>query len=543
MSRTWTVLILVIVSRCLLAAPAPAPDGAGLYRIEENGKWGFIDSTGRMVIPATYDDSFYEFSEGLAAVQVGKKWGYIDAVGRMVIAPQFDGACSFKGGLAAVHVGEFEKGKGKWGYIDKSGRYVLKPHDDFSYLGFDSDRMPVENNGKRGYIDRTGRQVIPAIFGTAAPFSEGLAWVESDTVIGFIDPQGKLVIPLANASDGYAGFCEGLAMVTDRRTSKIGFVNKQGTYVISPMLDEARSFSEGRAAVCVIEEDATGWPIRKWGAIDTEGHLVVPAKFDFMGEFSGGLARVEMNKKYGFIDRDGKEVIACQFDSAERFDRGLARVNIGGYDKLGWWGSIDKTGRYVWKPADFQARDAARKAEAERPPTIRLLTDPQSNEKGLLVTCERQVAITGPHAGEVNIRVWNYLEEEVFLAVTGYESLGCTLESKDGSSYGGGGSFSLIDNIALLKRLHASVYKDEKRFTCGCACGWINGKLSPDVLSIGAARGTVDVILSGFYRKNGKAFCESVKLPIELVFEVKGPKPGQATTRPTTLPSESHVRR
>ncbi len=43
-------------------------------------------------------DSALSFSEGLAAVRIGDsetgKWGYIDTTGRMMIDPQFDGCCS-----------------------------------------------------------------------------------------------------------------------------------------------------------------------------------------------------------------------------------------------------------------------------------------------------------------------------------------------------------------------------------------------------------------------------------------------------------------
>ena len=46
----------------------------GLTRIRLNGKYGFIDKTGREVIPIKYDYVF-NFSEGLATVQLNGKWG------------------------------------------------------------------------------------------------------------------------------------------------------------------------------------------------------------------------------------------------------------------------------------------------------------------------------------------------------------------------------------------------------------------------------------------------------------------------------------
>jgi translation initiation factor 6 (eIF-6) len=49
----------------------------GLAGVEINGKYGFIDTKGNLVIPPVYDDAWH-FSEGLARVEINGKWGYID---------------------------------------------------------------------------------------------------------------------------------------------------------------------------------------------------------------------------------------------------------------------------------------------------------------------------------------------------------------------------------------------------------------------------------------------------------------------------------
>lgn len=48
------------------------PVSEGLLAVEKDGKSGFIDTAGRVVIPLTYDNA-RSFSEGLAAVYIG--WG------------------------------------------------------------------------------------------------------------------------------------------------------------------------------------------------------------------------------------------------------------------------------------------------------------------------------------------------------------------------------------------------------------------------------------------------------------------------------------
>src|SRR5215472_13961814 len=60
-----------------------------LFPVVEHGRWGYIDQTGRIVIPPQFDGAD-PFSEGLAQVWIGGKVGYIDTTGQIVIAPQYD---------------------------------------------------------------------------------------------------------------------------------------------------------------------------------------------------------------------------------------------------------------------------------------------------------------------------------------------------------------------------------------------------------------------------------------------------------------------
>ena len=91
-------------------------------------KYGYINKTGKEIIPLQFDDADI-FSEELAPVKISGKWGYINRYGELIIPVTFDFAKPFSEGLALVNVGgEFkpnqESGKssfigGKWGYIRK----------------------------------------------------------------------------------------------------------------------------------------------------------------------------------------------------------------------------------------------------------------------------------------------------------------------------------------------------------------------------------------------------------------------------------------
>ncbi len=115
------------------------------------------------------------FSEGLAGVRIGNKVGYIDSKGTLAIKPQFDKCEPFSEGLALVGVEQQ--------YIDHSGKMVIDvPLVEFFRLrSFSEGLAEVERDGKVGYINRQRSLVIGAQFDYAYPFSEGLALSRSVT--------------------------------------------------------------------------------------------------------------------------------------------------------------------------------------------------------------------------------------------------------------------------------------------------------------------------------------------------------------------------
>ncbi len=98
--------------------------------------------------------------------------------------------------------------------------------------------------------------------------------------------------------------------------------------------------------------DNTLFPIEqhdRWGYIDRSGKIVIEPRFEFAGEFSEGLAVVQLDGKSGFIDTGGKIVIEPKYPVARQFSEGLARVQVSGeaYSYNGKWGFIDRTGQLV----------------------------------------------------------------------------------------------------------------------------------------------------------------------------------------------------
>jgi hypothetical protein len=72
-----------------------------IYVSNYESKSGYIDKTGKIVIPIQFDKAS-NFSEGLASVEIGHKEEAIDKTGQFVITPQFDGLVRFHEGLGRI---------------------------------------------------------------------------------------------------------------------------------------------------------------------------------------------------------------------------------------------------------------------------------------------------------------------------------------------------------------------------------------------------------------------------------------------------------
>ena len=67
-------------------SPGASLDLSTLFPINQHDKWGYIDRTGKIIVPPQYAAAG-EFHQGRGSVKVGDKFGFIDATGQMVIPP------------------------------------------------------------------------------------------------------------------------------------------------------------------------------------------------------------------------------------------------------------------------------------------------------------------------------------------------------------------------------------------------------------------------------------------------------------------------
>ncbi len=154
-------------------------------------------------------------------------------------------------------------------------RWIAKP------LGMDS-LICYSDGKKRGYFNMfTGEPVIEPKYDHAWIFSDGLASVDDDGWIKFIDASGKVVmdpkIPYIPGAEGYV-FHNNLCVVHNDRRDRFGMIDKQGKWLLQP-------------------EYFSIYPSGKYWIVDNgEGESVLDSALNTVIPFTKG--RIWVNDKY-----------------------------------------------------------------------------------------------------------------------------------------------------------------------------------------------------------------------------------------------------
>ncbi len=182
-------------------------------------------------------------------------------------------------------------------------------------LSFSENLSAARLDGKCVYINKKGEVVLQTEFEEVRNFHNGLAIVFKNMRFNYINTKGKIAFNY-KYPHWAVKFSEGLAAVQTKERSdrhmSTGFIDTRGNIVIPPKYTRVGNFSEGLAAV---EIDG------KIGYINKKGEMIISPKYEFpyyglyvyqefqCFDFSDGLARVKLNNRIVFIDKKGEVVL------------------------------------------------------------------------------------------------------------------------------------------------------------------------------------------------------------------------------------------
>jgi hypothetical protein len=319
-------MVPTLVFLLATAAIDVAPADCALLPVERGGKTGYIDTTGHLVIPATFDRGG-TFSEGLAAAAVDKKMGFIDCEGHWVIPPRFYWAQECREGWCRASE-KFDD----FGLYDRNGtRFPLRVLD-VPFVPSEGIVVGIGSRHRYGFMDTKTGHVVGPRFQHANEFSEGvLGACESENHCGFVDRSGEWVI--APTYCCVSDFHEGLARVTTSQETVL-YIDHAGKPKFSTVLTNGEDFADG---VTGASRDGA-----HWGVLSRNGAFVVEPQFDFIGNHRDGRMLFMRGKRWGVIDYAGKVILDAIFERAELLPGGVIDVHLGNEH-----GYYDSSGRAI----------------------------------------------------------------------------------------------------------------------------------------------------------------------------------------------------
>jgi hypothetical protein len=212
----------------------------GMARVTKGDKIGYVREDLSYIVKAVWDSAFRSpkssnLEDGYKDyfnIQKGEKWGIVFMDGT-VIEPVSETICRVGENIAIVKI------NGKWRYINKNNKYLNNEEYIDAYAFSEGVGFVQKEFLENYFIDINGKRVSD-IYKGASSYSEGLAYVYTDSGAKYIDHKGKIIIgDKLNLFYGYP-FKDGTAIagVSENGKSLYGIIKKDGTWLVKPMFDK-----------------------------------------------------------------------------------------------------------------------------------------------------------------------------------------------------------------------------------------------------------------------------------------------------------------
>ena len=268
---------------------ASTPDA---YRVEKDGKWGFVDGEGKVLIEPKYDiiNSFFGFADVFELTEADGKYGFVNNQGREIAPPEYDDAS----GRIANGLGWLEK-DGMYALVNETGLISDFIYEDvYPYWSISA----VMKDGKWGMVNADGE--CPA----------GFVFDEIDTY-----------------------------SLAGRIGEKYAALDEQGEILLPAEYDQINRPYDSDL-VFFVKDGVEGW-------LNTEDGSYVETQYKGLQRERRGYVRWEYDEKCGFLDLEGNP--AAEFDNADVYYFNGEYAQIFGDDPLSS-GIVNRSGKLILEP-------------------------------------------------------------------------------------------------------------------------------------------------------------------------------------------------
>lgn len=307
-----------------------------------HNKWGFIDKTGKEVIPCIYSSAKKFTENGFAAVakedeNSNEKWSFIDRDGKEIAPFQYDLAENFSTiGMAAV-AKKNSNGDLKWGYINTEGSEIIPcEYDEAKYFA-ENGLARVKKDSLYGAVNKNGEIVIPVQYTNFTSFgSDGLALVQNvDAEAFFIDVNGTKIGSAYDPDSyilrgpNYNGIIPAFQMLEDG-TTRAGCLNDKGETIIPFEYDNAL-FNEITGDFIINnlmffgkEKSESDSSVYDYNCFDLQGNKVISECYNEFNSYNPNTGWITVltknengNYMFSCINSDGNSLFADKYSYIE----------------------------------------------------------------------------------------------------------------------------------------------------------------------------------------------------------------------------------
>ena len=292
------------------------PFADGIARVKRGNQVFYIDKKGVILFESTYEKSFTCSRNRIRVIKNGKS-GFLNKEGDLVIPCQYNCERGFEQKVTKVQ----NDGDKKWALLDFHGNLTTGYEFDKIDLTVGQDGLiSAEVEYKHGIINIEAKHLTGIVYDHISKFRDGYSTVEIDDFnsCAYINLRGELMCEFIYDD---LGECREGVIFSANKAGQIGIIEagKSIPYKIFDRVKPGRKY--------------------RFSEPDYDKHIMHSASKLF---YSKGLVNIRENSKVGFVDLDENVVIPLKYEneiekisgwhieSTYRFSNGISEAVLGG---------------------------------------------------------------------------------------------------------------------------------------------------------------------------------------------------------------------